>query len=512
MLLGRLRDAFGTLLSIFWDTFGAVWVTLFPHHLLVLCFSPRRFSHPPARRSATLPLVIDSRGHVAPPTAWPANLALPPSSSGGAGGFGAPLWLPGWGTFMPPPVAADGVVSLAAGVELGAGSEAVIEGCGKDAAWPWLGVLAAMSAAAEESAPFLRLGGSPETDMSSLCHEISRAGWRGRSGSSGGGGMSSSDIGGGGGVGKGATLWRGQQKALVEAALEEGVRMVHVPGLEGNASASSGEGGGGASGGIGGGGGGGNGVGGGSGTGAPWPGPAGYSFTCWMRFKPPAGAGGGSGRGGVGGGDRSMYYEGPPEDMASWSADAVKAAATASVTAAAAMATAASSAPLGSGGGSYGSGMGISSNSVSSGSGGGGRAGEQSEREMPEAASGGEEGLAAVDLGKASMEGDTPMPRRGSGGVGGGSGLSSGGGVGGDDSGVGGEGSYKFERRGSTDSAGGRKGTRDDDGPCAHLPGRQVRYIGIGVLLAVCRLCRGGARNICLSLRILSPCAARKCG
>ncbi|CAM9539423.1 unnamed protein product, partial [Laminaria digitata] len=62
----------------------------------------------PVIRSATLPLVMDSRGHVAPPTAWPAHLALPPSSSRGLGGVaaaGAPLWLPGWGTFLPPPVA-----------------------------------------------------------------------------------------------------------------------------------------------------------------------------------------------------------------------------------------------------------------------------------------------------------------------------------------------------------------------------------------------------------------------
>lgn len=449
---------------------------------------------------------MDSRGHVAPPTAWPAHLALPPSSSrcpGGVAAPGAPLWLPGWGTFLPPPVAANGVVSLSAGVGagvgvgVGAGPEAVMSGSAKDAAWPWLGVLAAMSAAAEESAPFLRLGGSPETDMSSLCHEVSRAGWRGRSASSGG--MSSSDNnaggGAGGGAGKGATLWRGQQKALVEAALEEGVRMVHIPGLEGNASASSGEGGGGASGGSSSGGGSSGSAGsGGSGTGAPWPGPAGYSFTCWMRFKPPSGAGGsgGGGGGGAGGGNGAVYYEGPPEDMASWSADAVKAAATASVTAAAAVAATAgsASAPLSSGGGggngSYSGSVGGNSGgggivsgagvSVGGGNGSGGRAGgsgavggvgELSERDLLDAS--GEEGGSAVDLGRVSVDSDSPMPRRGSGGG------SLGGGVAGDnDSAPGGEGSFKIERRGSADSAGGRRGTRDDDGPSLHLPGRQV--------------------------------------
>ncbi|CAM9539494.1 unnamed protein product, partial [Laminaria digitata] len=45
------------------------------------------------------------------------------------------------------------------------------------------------------------------------------------------------------------------------------------------------------------------------------------------------------------------------------------------------------------------------------------------------------------------------------------------------DSGPVGEGSFKIERRGSVDSVGGRKGTRDDDGPSAHLPGRQVLWV-----------------------------------
>ncbi|CAM9400736.1 unnamed protein product, partial [Scytosiphon promiscuus] len=212
---------------------------------------------PPVMRAITLPIVVDSRGNVAPPTAWPLRFALPPPDHHHAGHRGGKaFWLPGWGTFVPPSFGDGGAVVRTADDGAAAAAAAATP-------WPWLGVLSAMSARAEESTPFLRLGGSACTDMSSLCHEISRAAWRDADGS--------------------GKLWRGQQKALVEAALEEGVRMVHVPGLEGSASASFGDGGGGGA----------------APDGASWPGPAGYSFACWMRpwndaVAAVAGAGAGS--------------------------------------------------------------------------------------------------------------------------------------------------------------------------------------------------------------------------
>lgn len=260
---------------------------------------------------------MDSRGYVAPPTVWPLDLALAPPGIVGEGRASlakttAPgaLWLPGWGTFRSPSIAAGGPATTASAMSSPAGG-------GEDDQWPWLGVLTAMSARAEDSTPFLRLGGSPHTDMSNVCHEVSRASRRGSS-SSGSrfdkSGNSAASAG-----GQGATLWRGQQKALVEAALDEGVRMVHVPGLEGSSSSGtgagtgSGVGSGSASGGSGGGG------------GASWPGPAGYSFACWLRFNPPTGAGGASGASEVRGDGGGSYGNEPPEDMKAWREDEQKA-------------------------------------------------------------------------------------------------------------------------------------------------------------------------------------------
>lgn len=245
--------------------------------------------------------MIDVRGYAAPPTVWPAELAFPVHSpdaatnisSGGAGEEpkNGAAWLPGWGTFIPPALGDHNGHSKGAGP------------------WSWLGVLTAMSACAEDSAPFSRLGGSPETDMSSLCHEVSGA----RPGTENAGGSVGS------GSNKGSTLWQAQQKALVEAVIEEGLRMVHVPGLEGNASAGIGDSGGGISGGaIGGGIGGSGGIGGGGGgggdAGAAWPGPAGYSFACWMRFNPPKWVG-----------ENGCSGEGSPEVMKAWGVDAGRA-------------------------------------------------------------------------------------------------------------------------------------------------------------------------------------------
>ncbi|CAN0054109.1 unnamed protein product, partial [Discosporangium mesarthrocarpum] len=83
----------------------------------------------PIMRSITLPLMMDAKGRVAPPTLWPAGIALPPSttvpspappSTAGGGspavlggavaapisgvGEGGSVWLPGWGTFMRGPI------------------------------------------------------------------------------------------------------------------------------------------------------------------------------------------------------------------------------------------------------------------------------------------------------------------------------------------------------------------------------------------------------------------------
>lgn len=288
-------------------------------------------------RSITLPLVMDSRGHVAPPTVWPSGLALsPPGHRSGreaTATIGA-LWLPGWGTFLSS--SAAGGASKSAGIVTVAG-KSLIGGAGQgwledeDERWRWLGVLTAMSAHTEDSTPFLRLGGSPHTDMSGIFHEVSRAGQRGRANSF------SSNLGGAptsstasGATSKG-TLWRGQQKALVEAALEEGVRMVHVPGLEGSATAGTGTGAGSGGGSSAGGGGGGSG-----GSGASWPGPAGYSFMCWMRFNPPEPGSGVSTNPPASGARGDTPFEGgPPEAMKAWGADAERAAALAAAVAAA---------------------------------------------------------------------------------------------------------------------------------------------------------------------------------
>lgn len=319
-------------------------------------------------RSVSLPLVMDARGYVAPPTVWPSSLALTPAhhassgkSIGNVPANGA-LWLPGWGTFLsssaivnnhvetPPSPAGKKTSSEAAMVRGADGAgRGVMED--EDERWRWLGVLTAMSARAEDSTPFLRLGGSPHTDMSGVCHEVSRAEHRGRSssfsgnaggGSSGGGGQATSPK-----SAKAASLWRAQQKALVEAVLEEGIRMVHVPGLEGSATASAGTGpesGGGA--------------GGGGGTAASWPGPAGYSFVCWMRFNPPepnsAATAGGGGLGppsSINGGRGDAPYEfGAPEAMKAWGADAARAAALSAAVAAASVFPTATAIPMASAG------------------------------------------------------------------------------------------------------------------------------------------------------------------
>lgn len=386
---------------------------------------------------------MDSRGYVAPPTVWPLDLALAPpgtirvdpaSLSKTAATDGA-LWLPGWGTFLSPSIAAAGGLAtiasatiasatIASGMMASATIATSTDGAGgKDDPWPWLGVLTAMSACAEDSTPFLRLGGSPHTDLSNVCHEVSTAGRRGSS-SSGSrfdkSGNNTAASAGGHGV---ATLWRGQQKALVEAALDEGVRMVHVPGLEGSTSSGTGvgTGSGGGSGGVSGGGGSGGGSGGG---GASWPGPAGYSFACWMRFNPPTGAASGAsgarGDGGAGG----SFGDGSPEDMMAWREDAKKAAKTA-----AAVATAVS----GNGGGGVGGG-------------GGKTTGITSRLDM---AAEGEEELAGdgVDV---SADRASPGSGRGSGGT------AADGGV---------------ERGESVDAS---KVDGDGSVPRPHLPGRQV--------------------------------------
>ena len=353
----------------------------------------------PVIRSVTLPLVMDSRGHVAPPTVWPAGLARPP-----AGSDGEAFWLPGWGTFVPPSI----------GGELAASAVTTTA-----APWPWLGVLAAMSARSEESTPFLRLGGSANTDMSSLCHEVSRAGWRfGGGGLSSTGSVSSSAAEDADGAGK---LWRGQQKALVEAALEEGVRMVHVPGLEGSASAVSGDGGGGGA----------------LPEGSSWPGPSGYSFACWMRFNPPGG-------GGSDGDSRSEQEL--PENMRSWSEDAGRVA-----VAGAAVGAAAAAAAAGAGGGT-----------------GGRNSAEVAESEDVEASEE-DAGVFAAD-GRSAAAAATGSADKSSPSAGAGSGATT-------SVAAAAAGSSNLEKRASVDSASGRRGDKDDDGPGPHLPGRQVRVL-----------------------------------
>ena len=370
--------------------------------------------------------MIDARGHAAPPTVWPAELALPPPATGAkVGGSGRAseqadraVWLPGWGTFVPPPVG-DG------------GGDSTASEKGGDI-WAWLGVLAKMAECAEDSTPFSRLGGSPSTDMSSLCHDVSGA--RGGDNSRGGGSGSE----------KGPTLWRAQQKALVETAIEEGFRLVHVPGLEGNASMGAGDSGGGGIGGVSGGGLGGGGPGGVDG-GASWPGPIGYSFACWMRFNPPTRWGSdGSG-------------EEPPQDMKAWSADVGRAVMIPATPIAASAA------------GNRGGG------------GGGGRSRNPSESDLETA----DEGLPGAD-GAAAENKMSPSrarvvaaattfssPNRGRAGAA--------------------DGLGKSEKRGSVDSSSGRgvdsssgRGVDgDEDRPFPHPPGRQVNVDGCVYACAV---------------------------
>lgn len=349
----------------------------------------------PVIRSFTLPLVMDSRGHVAPPTVWPAGLAVPPLAHSGDG---EAFWLPGWGTFVSPFAAGDGTMV------------STVENDAASSPWPWLGVLAAMSACAQESTPFLRLGGSATTDMSSLCHEVARAGWRSGAGLSSAGSVSSSteDADGAG------NLWCAQQKALVEAALEEGLRMVHVPGLEGSASAASGDGGG-------------------SGAtpdGSSWPGPSGYSFACWMRFNPPSAAGAGAASGGL---DRSGPSEGAtlPADMKAWNEDAGRAAAMGAAAAAAAAAVGATST---------------------------GRKSVEITTEDGLVETSGEDRRGFSSDGRATVTNSTD---KGSPEVG----VSAAAGA---------DGSSNVDTRSSLGSSSGRKGELDDDGPRPHLPGRQV--------------------------------------
>lgn len=353
----------------------------------------------PVIRSVTLPLVMDSRGHVAPPTVWPAGLAVPPLAHSGDG---EAFWLPGWGTFVSPSSATGGGMMVST----------VDNNDAASAPWPWLGVLAAMSACAQESTPFLRLGGSANTDMSSLCHEVARAGWRSGVGLSSSGSLSSSAAEDADGAGN---LWIAQQKALVEAALEEGLRIVHVPGLEGSASAASGDGGGGGA----------------TPDGSSWPGPSGYSFACWMRFN-PSGAGG---EGAVSGGlDRSgTPGEGPtlPADMKAWNEDAGRAAATGATAAAAAAVGATST---------------------------GRKSVEISEGDLVETSgedSGGfsSDGRAAGtnSTDKGSPDADVSPAADA-------------------------DGSSNVDMRSSLGSTSSRKGELEDDGPRPHLPGRQVIF------------------------------------
>lgn len=441
------------------------------------------------RRSVTLPLLMDSRGHVAPPTVWPVELALPATSAGisslhairaiaaAVKSSGKAFWLPGWGTFLSPPQSGETNGMVTTKPAIGGSTKGL--GFGANGPWPWLGVLTAMSAAAEDSTPFMRLGGSPNTDMSSLCHEVSRAGWRGgASGSSGSGSWSgsnnpsSNDIAGGGGSGggagggKGGALWRGQQKALVEAALEEGLRMVHVPGLEGSASAGFGDGGGSSSGGGGGGssGAGGSSGGGGGSGGAPWPGPAGYTFTCWMRFNPPASGDGAEGgvfgagnsaanggrvmNGGLGDGSGGGWTR--PERMQAWGVDVGKT--TAAAAAAAAAIAAAATAGTGGGG-------------LAAGVGGGDRKKLRdrvpTENDLLEAATAKEEGFDVDGAEGISLEKVSPTRDRGAT-----VDISS--------VNAGMEG-LKLEKRGSVESTSGRgAGEGDVDDPRPHMAGRQV--------------------------------------
>lgn len=320
---------------------------------------------------------MDSRGFVAPPTVWPAGLAMPPRAAFGCGLRNAKmavgesaLWIPGWGTYWSSEATCNAIVkskkptllveSVGPGSGLpGEGKNIDVSDCdfNADEPWRWLGVLSALStssptfsrAADIDSTPFMRLGGSARTDLSAVCHEMSRAAHRGSftssgpwpssSGSGNGGpGLNSSSSGSGtNGSGGKMPLWRAQQKALVEAALEEGIRLVHVPGLEGSVSTGTGPGGSG-SGSSGGGSSGSNSTGsGGGGSGAAWPGPAGYSFMCWMRFNPPdpplaanPGEGAAVGkRGGIAGlgragGAAGLEYNGPPEPMQAWGAETGK--------------------------------------------------------------------------------------------------------------------------------------------------------------------------------------------
>ncbi|CAN0054041.1 unnamed protein product, partial [Discosporangium mesarthrocarpum] len=150
--------------------------------------------------------------------------------------------------------------------------------------WGCVELLVRMCAKGADATPYLRLGGRESTDMAGICHEVTRAGQRAavaaaaaaEAAADSSSAPSSSTTGPGpggapgGGTAQGA-VWRAQRCSLVETALEEGVRFVHVPGLEG-----PGPGGVVATGAIGG-------VGGGGGT---WPGASGYSFSCWMRFDP----------------------------------------------------------------------------------------------------------------------------------------------------------------------------------------------------------------------------------
>lgn len=314
-------------------------------------------------RSVSLPLVMDSRGYIAPPTVWPSSFAVAPAHHT-AGSFqrqalgsataniNGALWLPGWGTFIPsspqgmkmtrssgssPGSPVIKALSGERGEEGRDASELRGRGAEDDESerWRWLGVLTAMSeSAADDATPFLRLGGSSHTDMSGICHEVSTAEHRGRSGS-----FSVSASGAAGGAhsppsGKSTPVWRGQQKALVEAALEEGMRMVHVPGLEGNSTAGTGTGAD-STGGAGGAG---------AGTGASWPGPAGYSFVCWMRFNPPdpsvaaaaaAAAGASKGTGSTPTTSAVPFEFGAPEPMGAWCADVSRATASSAPIAAA---------------------------------------------------------------------------------------------------------------------------------------------------------------------------------
>lgn len=352
--------------------------------------------------------------------------------------------------------------------------------------WEWLNVLSAMStspsrSASIDSTPFLRLGGSVHTDMSGLCHEVSRAPHRGSTGANGSGasainGSNSPGRGVSGGGGKGP-LWRLQQKALVEAALEEGLRLVHVPGLEGSAWAGAGPGGGG-SGGVGSGGGGGSSVGSsGGGNGAPWPGPAGYSFVCWIRFNPPeallpasvtaaaARSRGGAGRG-RGGGGTVPEAEKLPEMMQSWGVDATKAlrpgASAASAEGQGVEAGGAGGDPVGGAApvdhdehGELGLGELDEGGDLSS---------DKSPvlRSIASPGRGGGLGTAAAEKMAASKEGST----------GAGAGVS--GGSGGVGSASPGSGRAHADRRGSMDIGGERLAEEDESVPRPHVPGRQV--------------------------------------